>query len=153
MFESVKQDVRPNAMSYFMALLVSIITHAVIVCAMVSLPLIFYSPLNARSPIAWLIDSSVPAENSPPPPPPSSSTVTTNPGAGPDEIIYRGPFAPPERIPTGIPAPVELPEPTRLNRLGSGGGIGILPQQIQDKMETKLKIALIFLGALEVKND
>ncbi len=125
MFESVKQGVRPNKISYFVSFLVSVITHAAILGAMVSLPLIFYSPLKAHGPVAWFIDSPVLSKKAPPPPPPSSSTAAVREDARPDEIIYRGPLAPPKRIPDGIPPATDLPAPVRINRQGAVGGTDI----------------------------
>lgn len=131
MFESVRQDVRPNAMSYFVSLLLSIVTHAVILGVAVTIPLIFYSPLNAYSPVTWLIDSPVLSKKAPPPPPPSRSTAATKPSAGTDGIIYKGPLVPPEKIPAGVPPPIDLPGLAGFNRLGPGdgwSGVGITGQ-------------------------
>ena len=125
MFESVKQGVRSNTISYFVSFLVSIITHAVILGVIVSLPLIFYSPLKAYTPAAWFIESPVLSKKAPPPPPPSSSTAAKKEDAGPNQITYRDPLTPPPIIPDGIPAPMNLPAPAGINRLSAGGGIGI----------------------------
>lgn len=125
MFESVKQESRPNAMSYSVSLLFSIIVHAVILGAMISLPLIFYSPLNSHGPVAWLIDSPILSKKAPPPPPPSSSVTAAKAGARPSGIVYESSFVPPRNIPKGIPAPVDLPDPGMRSWLRPDGGVGI----------------------------
>jgi len=131
MFESVKQGVRQNTISYIVSFFVSIVTHAVILGAMVSLPLIFYSPLSAHSPVAWLIDSPALSKKAPPPPPLSSSTPAAKENTGPGDIIHKGPLAPPERIPNGIPAAMDLPEAAEVYRRGAGIGIGIGIQELE----------------------
>ena len=116
MFESVKQGVQQNTISYFVSFLVSIITHAVILGVIVSLPLIFYSPLKAYTPAAWFIESPDLSKKAPPPPPPSSSSAVKKEDAGPDQPVYKGPLAPPPKIPDGIPPPENLPAPAGINR-------------------------------------
>jgi TonB family protein len=121
MFESVKQGAGQNTISYFVSFLISVATHAVILGAMVSLPLIFYSPLRAHSPVVWFMDS--PDLSKKAPPPPSSSTAAAKEHTAPDSIIHKGPFIPPEKIPYGIPPATDLPEPAGIYQSRAGGGI------------------------------
>jgi protein TonB len=132
MFESVRQGSQLNAMSYFTSALISLITHALIFCVMVSLPLIFYSPLSSYSPLAWVIDSPALAEKIPPPPPPSASATSRKAAARPEGIVYEGQFDPPQKIPTGIPPPADPPGPAGISRLKSGAGLGIEAQEPAD---------------------
>ncbi len=129
MFESVKQGSQINAMSYLASLGISLVTHLLIFLLILSLPLIFYSPLSPYGPVVWLIDTPVLLKMIPPPPPPAASTKSEKSGAGPGRIVHKGPLAPPEKIPEGIPDPVDFPEAIGPTRLGSGEGVGITAQE------------------------
>ena len=127
MFESVKQGGHMNAKTYFASLLVSLITHATIFGVIVSLPLIFYSPLSENNPLTWILNSPVLAQEIlPPPPPPSYPSGGSNESASP--VFVGVNTVPPDKIPDGVPPPDEYPEPVLPNWLARGSqvpGIGL----------------------------
>jgi protein TonB len=129
MFESVKQGGHLNAKTYFASLLFSIITHAAILGTIVSLPLIFCSPLSPINPMTWVIDSPVlSGALVPPPPPPLKSGKRS---AEPPKIYEGVNITPPLKIPDGVPLPDEDSEPVVSNWLESAGyvpGTGISAQ-------------------------
>jgi periplasmic protein TonB len=99
MFESVKQNDGPNGMTRFASLLVSLIVHAVIICLLVVVPLIFFNALHAEELVTFLIEPPPP----PVPPPPPSPPVRG--GGGKTQAKIDIEFRAPYRIPSQVPPP------------------------------------------------
>jgi periplasmic protein TonB len=127
MFEFMKRDERPNEMRYFASLLLSITTHIVIVCLIVSVPLIF-SNTHPEELVAWLIKPpALPAPIQPPAPPRAGS------GAAKAAKAHGGPilvseFKEPSKIPDGIhlePPTADLDDYTGSTFEPPGGGDGV----------------------------
>jgi len=128
MFESVKQNDRRNGIVYLTSLLASLMAHAVILCMVIIVPLVFFSSLQADELVTFLI--------TPPPPPPPPPPPTPPPAANPDRQIYHyvgtDVYTAPPRIPEGpIPdgdgpdfGPVVRAIPGALG--GTGGTVGPL---------------------------
>jgi len=136
MFESVKYDRQVNARTYFASWLLSVLTHAGILLSMVSLPLIFCSPLSPVNPVTWIIDSPILTGKVPPPPPPAPSRHSGGEGSEPEIIAYEESFEPPKKMRSGIPAPVELPEIAGTRgpwQRGEWNGPGINPNEPGDR--------------------
>jgi len=110
MFESVKQGGHMNAKTYFASLLVSVITHAAIFAVIVSLPLIFYSPLSENNPLTWILNSPALAQEILPPPPPPSPKSGDSSDSAP-QIFRSSDIVPPTKIPVGVPPPDDFSDP------------------------------------------
>jgi protein TonB len=96
MFDSMKQNDRGSGMVYFTSLLVSLIVHAVILCLLVVVPLVFFNMLQAQELLTFLIEPPPPPVQPPPPSPPAKAVA-----------VHRGPtttgYGIPDKIPKGIP--------------------------------------------------
>jgi len=82
-------------MKYFASLMVSLCVHAVIICALVVVPLVFFNALQAQELLTFLIE--------PPQPPPAPPAPTPPVAAAARHSGVTAPFEPPKGIPTGIP--------------------------------------------------
>ena len=97
MFESVRQETEEGGTKYFAALVVSLIVHAVIICALVVVPLVFFNVLQAQELLTFLIEPPQPPPAPPAPTPPVAAAAAAR------SIGVVAPFEPPKGIPTGIP--------------------------------------------------
>jgi protein TonB len=83
-------------MVYLTSLLVSLIVHAVILCLLVVVPLVFFNMLQAQELLTFLIEPPPPPVQPPPPSPPVKAVA-----------VHRGPtttgYGIPDAIPKGIP--------------------------------------------------
>jgi protein TonB len=112
MFESVKQEERLNAMTYCASLLVSLIVHAAILCAIVVVPLVFANTLPLDPIISFVIDPPNPPVPPPPPAPPAKSA------AAPKRDVILAPLkSVPDRIPAGIPPTEDAPVDIGIDRV------------------------------------
>jgi periplasmic protein TonB len=105
MFESMEENDRPNGMRYIASLLMSVMTHATILCVIVAVPMIFSNTLRPDL-LTWL--NLKPIHFSPPVPavaPPSHLSASTTMG-GKGHTISMEELAVPKNIPEGV-----LPEP------------------------------------------
>jgi periplasmic protein TonB len=130
MFESIKQNDRPNTMKYFSSLLLSVMVHAIILCVIVTVPLIFCGTLNPGDLlIAMIAPPSLPEQISPPTALPYSATPGTGTRAGSGSRraeSVTATLSEPKKIPDGIiPAPPpDDPLVARIYGGGNGGGNG-----------------------------
>jgi periplasmic protein TonB len=97
MFESIRQETEEGSMKYFASLMVSLAVHAVIICALVVVPLVFFNVLQAHELLTFLIEPPQPPPAPPAPTPPVAAAAARHGGV----IVEYG--APPKEIPTGIP--------------------------------------------------
>jgi protein TonB len=95
MFESTRQGSRLNAVMYCASLLVSLVVHAAVLCALFLLPLIFFSVLHADDLVTFLIDPPPPQV---PPPAPAKPEVPAQ-----HFVTYESIDFVPKYIPAGIP--------------------------------------------------
>jgi periplasmic protein TonB len=119
MFEFAKQNNKPNGMRYIASLLLSVLTHAVILCVMVTVPLIFCNTLHPEELVTWLIEPPPLPPPIPAPAPPHASSAGT---VGKGHIIREGGFEKPKEIPDGI-----MPEPPTGDGFGNGEFDGLVP--------------------------
>jgi protein TonB len=96
MFESVKQEDRCGGITYLVSLLVSVVVHAVILCMLMVVPLIFFNVLQAQDVLTFLAEPPPPPAQPPPPSPPARASAFVG---RPEIISYDAPC----RIPDGIP--------------------------------------------------
>ncbi len=97
MFESVTQGGRFGGMVYVTSLLVSLMAHAVIICLLVVVPLVFFNVLKAEEFVTFLYEPPAPPVQPPPPPPPARSASSLQ--QRPINLEYSTPSV----IPKGIP--------------------------------------------------
>jgi len=121
MFEFAKRNDRPKTMKYFASLLLSVMVHAMILCVIVTVPMIFCSTMNPGEFITWMI--------APPPlPAPISAPAPVkygNPNAAPGgtgQGTARIPI-PVFMVPSGTPDIIDLVSPIG-DFLGDGSGNG-----------------------------
>ena len=129
MFESVKQTDRSDGMMYAASLFVSLLAHAVIICLVIVIPLVFFSSLQAEELLTFLY-----APPAPPPPPPAPAP----PASHADKVRnYRVDVdLPPDHIPAGVfPVPPDESSPIEIDvgriaalagsgrTAGAGGGL------------------------------
>ena len=98
MFESVRQETEEGGMKYFASLMVSLGVHAVIICALVVVPLVFFNALQAQELLIFLFEPPQPPPAPPAPTPPVAAAAARHSGV----TVQYG--APPTEIPTGIPS-------------------------------------------------
>jgi TonB family protein len=123
MFEFMKRDERPNEMRYFASLLMSITTHIVIICLIVSVPLIF-SNTNPEELVAWLIKPpTLPASIQPPAPPRGGSPSATAAKAQ-GRVIRSNEFVAPTKPPDDIYPEAQLSDWTDTDASIIGGPEG-----------------------------
>jgi periplasmic protein TonB len=119
MFESVKQNDRPNGVVYAASLMISLLAHATIICLLILIPLVFFSSLEAEELLSFLYLPPQPPLPPDPPPPP-------RPQPKPNSVHIQGGDVAPRAIPQGIDieAPADDPIDTTsiVQRIGSIGG-------------------------------
>jgi periplasmic protein TonB len=96
MFESVKQNDRLSGIAYLMSLLVSLAVHAVVLCLLVVVPLIFFNVLQAQELLTFLAEPPAPPAQLPPSPPVKAATAVR-------QTKTTTPYDVPRTIPNGIP--------------------------------------------------
>jgi protein TonB len=110
MFDSVKQSDRISGVMYLTSLLVSLIAHAVVLCALVIVPLVFFNVLQSQELLTFLIEPPPPPVQPPPPSPPPRAAAAHR------GLAMTKEYKTPDRIPRGIPpandADVAQPIPT-----------------------------------------
>jgi protein TonB len=110
MFDSMKQSEGISGAVYFTSLLVSLIAHAVVICVLVIVPLVFFNVLQSQELLTFLIEPPPPPVQPPPPSPPAQSAAAQRSVAATTEYLV------PRKIPVGIPpatdAEVLQPMPT-----------------------------------------
>ncbi len=123
-------------MVYLSSLLVSLIAHAVIICMLVLIPLIFFNVLQSQELLTFLIEPPPPPVQPPPPSPPVKAAAPHR-----SLIATAGYDLPPTEIPKGIPPaedqdvvqPVMAWTIPGVAATGSQQGVGRI---IQDLLET-----------------
>ncbi len=97
MFESVKLETDRGGIRYAASLLVSLVVHAVILCALVLVPLVFFNVLQAQELLTFLIE--------PPQPPPEPPAIKPPApiAAAAQRPISNVQYGAPRVIPDGIP--------------------------------------------------
>jgi protein TonB len=96
MFDSVKQRDRISGIVYFTSLLVSLIAHALVICALVIVPLIFFNVLQSQELLTFLIEPPPPPVQ-PPPSPPAQLAAAAH------RVVKTADYVVPRQIPKGIP--------------------------------------------------
>jgi protein TonB len=96
MFDSMKQSDRVGGMVYFTSLLVSLTAHAVVICALVIVPLIFFNVLQSQELLTFLIEPPPPPVQPPPAPPAQLAPA-------PHRLEKTIDYIVPSQIPKGIP--------------------------------------------------
>ena len=115
MFESLGKDGQPDTGRYLASLLISIVAHAVILGALVLLPLAFFNVLHADELIIAIVEPpSIPVA----PPPPVAPTAHRQ-SAGPKVFKVKINEAP-GSIPNGIHPETEPPETTGIETVIQG---------------------------------
>lgn len=116
MFDSMQKEDRLQPMTYFLSLLFSLLVHAVVLCALVTLPLLFFRALHEEELLAFLY--------SPPPPPtqPPAPAPPVHRAAAPSFIAHANLEIAPTQIPAGISPPEDVPEEFGLERLITNDG-------------------------------
>ncbi len=123
MFESVKQGERPDGAAYAMSLLLSMVAHALIICALILVPLLWFNALEAGELLTFLIEPPAPPAAPVPPGPPPPAGKAGSPVRNVEDFF-------PDRIPDGIvpEPPAEEIDSDAVNRmvrgLGSGPAVG-----------------------------
>ncbi len=129
MFESAKPDDRHHGIVYVLSLLASLLAHAVILCLLVIIPLIFFSGLRAEELVSFVYAPPVPPPALPPPSPPVKAAGTFH------EAKIETMVEAPTGIPKGVPPPDEssvgtidprsyIGEIPGIRTLGEPGGMG-----------------------------
>jgi periplasmic protein TonB len=128
MFEYIKQNDRPNTMKYYASLLLSVMVHAAILCAIVTVPLIFCNALNPGDFLTWMITpSAMPPAISPPAPHYSASARTGGGGGGGHPLLIKD-LTVPKTMPDSIvlePPPNDFVVDWAGNKPGNGPGTGL----------------------------
>jgi periplasmic protein TonB len=96
MFESVKQNDRAGGIAYLVSLLVSLAVHAIVLCLLVVVPLIFFNALQAQELLTFLVEPPAPPAQPPPSPPVKAAALVR-------QIKTTTPYDVPHAIPNGIP--------------------------------------------------
>jgi len=106
MFESLHDKDSRSTGQRFLALLYSILIHGLMIICLIVVPLVYFNLLPEAQILTLLIAAppTPPIPEPPSPPPPGAQTAETSKGSS----IER-PWAVPETIPKGIPAPDEEP--------------------------------------------
>lgn len=128
MFESVKQETGEGGMKYAASLLISLGVHALLICALILVPLVFFNVLQTHELLTFLIEPPQPPPAPPVPTPPARASSAVRQGT----VVTD--YGAPREIPQGIPVPddadltmvspvLALPQiPT--GSFGQGGSIG-----------------------------
>jgi periplasmic protein TonB len=128
MFESVRQETEQDGMRYAASLFVSLGVHALLICALVVVPLVFFNVLQAQELLTFLIEPPQPPPEPPAPRPPVQASAARQPG---ELIRYGDPVGIPKGIPpvndadSGVVDPgIALLQIPGLEGSGLNGGIG-----------------------------
>lgn len=121
MFESVKQNDRPNGVVYAASLMISLLAHATIICLLILIPLVFFNSLQAEELLSFLYLPPLPPLPPEPPKPPLPQPKS-------NIIHISGVEMAPQGIPQGIdlqaPAPDDIDTASIVNRIGAIGNLG-----------------------------
>jgi protein TonB len=101
MFESAKPDDRHHGIVYVLSLVASLFAHAVILCLLVIIPLIFFSGLRAEELVSFVYAPPVPPPALPSPSPPVKAAGTMR------HVKIEAMLEAPSVIPKGLPPPDE----------------------------------------------
>ncbi len=139
MFEFMKPNDRHHGMVYVLSFLTSLFAHAVILCLLVVIPLVFFGGLKAEELVSFVYAPPIPPPVPPPPIPPVKAAGTVRP------IRIAMGWEAPLAIPKGIPLPddsyVGTVDPHSLlgdipgvGTPGGTGGIGSLAGLMEPKV-------------------
>ncbi len=117
MFECTLRENRLNAITCLLSLLISLAAHAVTLCVVVTLPLMFFSVLNQNELLTFLFAPPSTPVPAPLPAPPAIARASAGQAVIRPEI-YQVPVA----IPQGIPAPDEAPAVIGIEQRAQIGG-------------------------------
>jgi periplasmic protein TonB len=122
MFESLRQDDRPNGMKYFTSLVISLVVHTTVLSALVLVPLLYFHALHTDELLAFvMMTPPIPL----PPPVPQPPRVISGAAANRPTVYRTNINEPPRTIPDGvIPCPDEDPLPAQIAMLVKGIGTG-----------------------------
>jgi periplasmic protein TonB len=96
MFESLKQNDRLGGIAYLASLSVSLAVHAVVLCLLVVVPLIFFNALQAQELLTFLVEPPAPPVQPPPSPPVKTASAVR-------QTKTTTPYDVPRTIPNGVP--------------------------------------------------
>jgi periplasmic protein TonB len=120
MFESVKQNDRPNGVVYAASLMISLLAHATIICLLILIPLVFFHSLQAEELLSFVYLPPLPPPTPEPPRPPRPQAKSN--------IVHLSGDVAPLKIPEGIdltaPAPEDIDTVSLVNQIGSIGNFG-----------------------------
>ena len=123
MFETLEGQNRRTGAGRMLALLFSVSIHGLLVLLLVVLPLIFFHALPGAELLTFLIAAPEPP---PPPPPPIPPTPPQERPQPERSVPIEGIVVEPDKIPVGIPVPVEEPQAAIVTGSLSGIGAGVL---------------------------
>jgi periplasmic protein TonB len=122
MFDTLRQDDRPNGMKYFTSLIISLVVHTVVLSVLVVVPLVYFNALHTTELLTFLIATpTLPL----PPPTPQPPPVNAGGAAAKPKIVHIDRYEAPRAIPTRvIPCPdedtVAIQTDTLVNGFGGG---------------------------------
>jgi len=134
MFNTIGLTTRLETAKRLLSLFVSVAMHAIVLVALIVIPLVFFSVLPDLGLLTFLIAAPEPPVPPPPPPPPGIlASVTHRP-----VLVEHGEFTEPPGIPNGIPDPgtdqppiVDLSLQLSMNSKGvQTGTIGFQPEAL-----------------------
>ena len=135
MFDSMGKNEVPVT-TYFVSLLFSLFAHAVVLCMVILLPMIFFNALEEGELLTFLWAPPPPPALPPPPAPPVHRAMA------PSFIAHASLDLAPQMIPVGVAPPEEVPDALGLERLvmhegisqrgreGLRDGIGLIPTEL-----------------------
>jgi periplasmic protein TonB len=122
MFESVNATCCLDSTKHFMALLLSVVIHAAVLCTLVLLPLLFLNAIHQEDLVTFLI---APPQVPPPLPPPAPPRLAGGPVR--NAVALTRLEVTPRALPRGIPEPPpdgDVPEiGSMLPNIGTGTGV------------------------------
>jgi periplasmic protein TonB len=125
MFDTLRQDDRPNGMKYFTSLIISLVVHTVVLSVLVVVPLVYFNALHADELVTFLFATpTIPL----PPPTPVAPPVAGSGGIEKTKpTTTRIAFNPvPERIRIGVPKDDDTPIIIATNEIADGIGFSPL---------------------------
>jgi len=111
MFDSMGRNERLHATTYFVSLLFSLFVHAVVLCVLITLPMIFLNALHEDELLTILYGPP------PPPAPPPLPVAPVHRAAAPSFIAHSDLDIAPVQIPKGVAPPENIPTEFGLERL------------------------------------